>query len=179
VFCEILETLAEKKSKDPIRAIDATHIKVHQDACRHKTKPEERALGKTKGGRNSKVHACVNGKGKAVKVMLIPGNEHEIKTAQEIVGNAKNKIILADRGYDSDEFRKFVGDNGGVALIPGKSNRTGTVFYIPEIGKKRRVVENFFARIKRFRRVNTRYDSLVCTYMSFLALASLADWIRF
>ena len=38
---------------------------------------------------------------------------------------------------------------------------------------------NFFARIKRFRRVNTRYDSLVCTYMSFLALASLADCIRF
>ena len=74
MFCEILETLAEKKSKDLIRAIDATHIKVHQDACRHTLKPEERGLGKTKGGRNSKVHACVNGKGKAVKLMLLPGN---------------------------------------------------------------------------------------------------------
>jgi transposase len=174
-----LETLAVKKSKDPIRAIDATYIKVHQDACRHTLRPEERGLGKTKGGRNSKVHACVNGKGKAVKLMLLPGNEHEVKTAHAIVGNMKNKIILADRGYDSDEFRQFVSANGGVALVPGKSNRRGTVFYIPEIGRKRHVVENFFARIKRFRRVNTRYDRLVCTYMSFLALASLADWIRF
>ena len=98
IFCEILETLAVKISKDPIRAIDATYIKVHQDACRHTLRPEERGLGKTKGGRNSKVHACVNGKGKAVKLMLLPGNEHEVKTAHAIVGNMKNKIILADRG---------------------------------------------------------------------------------
>ena len=49
LFCEILETLAVKKSKDPIRAIEATHIKVHQDACRHALRPEERGLGKTKG----------------------------------------------------------------------------------------------------------------------------------
>ena len=52
--------------------------------------------------------------------MLLPGNEHEVKTAHAIVDNVKNKIILADRGYDSDEFRKFVSANGGVALVPGK-----------------------------------------------------------
>ncbi len=168
-----------KKSKDPIRAIDATHIKVRQDACRHTLRPEVRWLGKTKGGRNSKVRACLNGKGKAVNLMLLAGNEHEVKTAHAIVGNVKNKIILADLGYYSDEFRQFVSANGGVALVPGKSNRRGTVFYIPEIGRKRQLVENYFARIMRFRRVNTRYDSLVCTYMSFLPLASLADWFRF
>ena len=99
-----METLAVKKSKDPIRAIDATHIKVHQDACRHTQRPIERGLGKTKGARNSKVHACVNGKGKAVKLMLLAGNENEVKTAHAIVGNMKNKIILADRGLDSDEL---------------------------------------------------------------------------
>ena len=55
-----------KKSKDTIRAIDETHIKVHQYACRYTLRPEERGLGKTKGGSNRKVQACVNGKGKAV-----------------------------------------------------------------------------------------------------------------
>ncbi len=107
--------------------------------------------------------------------MLLPGNEHEVKTAHAIAGNVKNKIILADRGYDSDEFRQFVSANGGVALVFGKSNRRGAVFFIPEVGRKRHVVENFFVRIKIFRRINTRYDRLVCTYISFLALASLAD----
>lgn len=101
-----------KKSKDPICASDATHIKVHQDYCRHALRPEERGLGKTKGVRNSKVHTCVNGKGKAVKLMLLPGNEHEEKTAHTIVGNVENKIILADRGYQSDELRNFVNVNG-------------------------------------------------------------------
>jgi hypothetical protein len=71
-----LETLAVKKSKDTIRAIDETHIKIQQYACRYTLRPEERGLGKTKGGSNLKVQACVNGTGKAVKLMLLPGNEH-------------------------------------------------------------------------------------------------------
>lgn len=111
--------------------------------------------------------------------MFLSGNEHDVKNAHAIVGNVKNEIILADLGYHSDKFCQFVSANKGVALVPGKINRRGKVFYILEIGRKRHVVENFFARIVRFRRVNTRYDSLVCTYMGFLALAYLADWIRF
>ena len=42
-----------------------------------------------------------------------------------------------------------------------------------------RVVENFFARIKRNRCANTRYDRLAEAFMAFVNLAALADWIRF
>jgi hypothetical protein len=34
-----------------------------------------------------------------------------VKTAHAILGNVKNQIVLADRGYDSDEFRQFVSAN--------------------------------------------------------------------
>jgi transposase len=155
------------------------HLKAHQDACRYPGDPAERALGKTKGGRNSKLNACVNGKGKALRLMLAPGNRHDILFAIEVLGEVKGKIVLGDRGYDGDELRANITERGGVALIPPKANRTNRVFYIPEIGRRRRVVENFFCRIKRHRRVATRYDRLTETFLSFVSLAAIADWVRF
>lgn len=179
VFASLLAAVVQTDDHDEFKVIDATHIKVHQDACRHPQSPELRGLGKTKGGRNSKLNACVNGNGKALSILLRPGNEHEILTASEVLGDVKDKVVLADRGYDSDKLRDHVGAHGGIAMIPGKTNRKKPVFYLPEIGRRRRVVENFFARIKRHRRVNTRYDRLAETYMAFVTLAALADWVRF
>ena len=175
----MLADVAREENHCEFKVIDATHIKVHQDACRHPQLPETRGLGKTKGGRNSKLNACVNGKGKALLIMLRPGNEHELLTAEQVLGDVKDKVVLADRGYDSDKLRDAVSKSGGIAVIPGKMSRKTPVFYIPEIGRHRRVVENFFARLKRHRRVNTRYDRLAETYMAFVSLAAIADWIRF
>jgi len=43
----------------------------------------------------------------------------------------------------------------------------------------RHVVENFFARIKRLRRVATRYDKLSETFLAFVTFAAVLDWLRF
>ena len=182
VLTGLLErTAAEAGEPEPdeFKILDATHLKAHQDACRYPGEPADRALGKTKGGRNSKLNACVNGKGKALRITLAPGNRHDILFAEDVLGDVKGKIVLGDRGYDSDDLRKHVVEHGGVPMIPPKANRTSWVFYIPEIGRRRRVVENFFCRIKRHRRVATRYDRLTETFLSFVSLAAIADWVRF
>lgn len=182
IFAGLLErTAAEAQEAEPdeFMAVDATHLKAHQDACRYPGDPADRALGKTKGGRNSKLNACVNGKGKALRITLAPGNRHDILFAEEVLGDVKGKIVLGDKGYDSDELRTHIVGQGGVPMIPPKANRTNWVFYIPEIGCRRRVVENFFCRIKRHRRVATRYDRITETFLSFVSLAAIADWVRF
>lgn len=101
-----------------------------------------------------------------------------MKSACEVIGNAKDLVILGDKGYDSDAIRKFVDDSGGIANIPGRKGRKEKVFYVAEVGRNRYVVENYFCRIKRYRRVATRYDRLPETYLSFVYLASLMDWVR-
>lgn len=95
-----------------------------------------------------------------------------------ILGDVKDIIVLADRGYDSDVLRKQVLDDGGVALIPPKKNLRKPVFYFSHIGKKRHVVENDFCRIKRYRRVATRYDRLGEACLAFVSLALLMDWLK-
>jgi transposase len=95
-----------------------------------------------------------------------------------VLGDFTGIVVLGDRGFDDDTLREHIKTGGGVALIAGKSNRKEQPFSIPEIGWQRQVVENFFARIKRYRRVNTSYDRLAESSMAFVNLAALADWIR-
>jgi IS5 family transposase len=109
---------AEKGKPDEFKALDATHLKAHQDACRYPGDPADRALGKTKGERNSKLNACVNGKGKALRITLAPGNRHDILFAEEVLGDVKGKIVLGDKGYDNDELRTNIVEQGGVPMIP-------------------------------------------------------------
>lgn len=178
VFEEILKITAESFTTDDFKIIDGSHIKIHQDACHDASKYEEQGFGQTKGGRNTKVNAVTNGKGKLLNLVLIPGNQSETKTAMEALGELTDKVVLADKGYDSDELRKLIREAGGVANIPGRKNRKEEVFYIKEVGKRRHVVENYFCRIKRYRRISTRYDQLPETFKSFVFLASIMDWLR-
>jgi len=60
---DILKMIVAEEEPDDIIAIDATHLKAHQDACRHSSEPAGQGLGKTKGGRNSKINAVVNSRG--------------------------------------------------------------------------------------------------------------------
>jgi transposase len=178
VFQRMIEQTVRAAEADEFKIIDATHIKVHQDACHFSQSAEQQGFGKTKGGRNSKLSAVTNSKGKLVNLKLVPGNESDMKSATEVLGEVEGLVVLADRGYDSNAIRQYVFDNGGFPNIPGRSNRKIQPFYLKEVGKRRHVVENFFGRIKRFRRVCTRYDRLAETYLSFVFLAALMDWLR-
>ena len=113
-------------------------------------------------------------------MLLVPGNEHEVNSAAELLGeNLKGAVILADKGYQSSELAAHILAAGGFPNIPSRDGTKEPLPYDKELGKLRRMVENFFCRIKRSRRVNTRYDRLTQTFMSFIILAALDDWIRF
>ncbi|MGC6465512.1 MAG: IS5 family transposase [Akkermansiaceae bacterium] len=178
VFSELLQIYVGRVGLDGRKVIDATHIKVHQDACHFHESPENQGFGKTKGGRNSKLSAVTNGKGKALAFDLMPGNQADITAALRVLGNVTGQVVLGDKGYDCNALRSAIFYGGGGPNIPGRQNRKTEVPYFDSIGKGRYVVECFFQRIKRFRRINTRYDRLAATYLSFVNLSALADWTR-
>jgi len=174
----VLRDLSESNEElAQILIVDGSHVKAHQDSTRSPLTPEEQKLGKTKGGRNTKVSACVNGKGKATSLVLVCGNEHDSKSFKATLPiNVKAKYILADKAYDTNDIRSCIEDLGAVAVIPPKKNRIEPIKYNRYIGKLRRLVENFFARIKRFRRVGTRFEQKPENYTAFVTLAAIADW---
>lgn len=75
--------------------------------------------------------------------------------------------LVADKAYDSDEpmiepLRKAE----KTVVISPKSNRTIKRDYDEELYKDRHLIENFFAKLKQYRAIATRYDKRASTLFS-------------
>lgn len=82
-----------------------------------------------------------------------------------------------DRAYEDDKTRELAVKQGFVPIVPPKRNRKKPWEYDKELYKRRNEVERYFLRIKRFRRVFTRYDKLDALYLGNLTLAMIFDAI--
>ncbi len=75
-----------------------------------------------------------------------------------LIKGQETDAVLGDKGYDSNANRAAILAQGAVPCIPGRSNRKEAIEYDKHLYKERNVVERYFARIKQYRRVSTRYD---------------------
>lgn len=82
-----------------------------------------------------------------------------------------------DRAYEDDKTRSLAEENGFVPVVPPKRNRKEPWEYDKELYKRRNEVERFFLRLKRFRKVFTRYDKLDSIYISVVQFAMIFDAI--
>jgi transposase len=172
---QILDMLAEQ-AHGTLECLDATHIKVHQDAANPQGGQQNQAIGRTKGGLNTKLTARVDAKGRALQLSLAPGQRADVVAAEDQVF-AKGKCVVADKGYDSDKFREHIGTLGGSACIPARAGRRSPSAHHAGYYRRRHRVENFFQRIKRFRRIGTRYDKTDFHFLNFVFLAAILDWL--
>lgn len=139
---------------------------------------EKQALGRSKGGFSSKIHAKVDSFGLPLGFILTPGQDSEIKTAKELLGNDLSEYLLADKAYDSNEFRKELKNRGTTAVIPSRKNCIIPIEHDIHICKERNYVERFFNRIKSFRRIATRYDKTAVMFLGALTLVSIILWLK-
>ena len=68
--------------------------------------------------------------------------------------------LLMDRAYEGNETRALALELGYMPVVPPKRNRKNPWSYDEQLYKQRNQVESLFRRIKRFRRICTRYDKL-------------------
>jgi len=154
--------------------VDSTHVKVHADGSNPAGGQAAQAMGRTKGGLNTKIHALVNARSQALVIALSAGNDADVSLAEELTECLpENSTLIGDKAYDSSTLRHAAGAKGIKTCIPARSNRTTTVPFSPTAYRRRHRIENFFERIKRYRRVATRYDKLAETFLGFICLAIL------
>ena len=80
-----------------------------------------------------------------------------------------------DRAYEDNKTRALAEEHGFNVVVPPKKNRKDPWEYDKELYKKRNQVERYFLRIKRFRKVFTRYDKLDSIFLSVIMLAMIFD----
>ncbi len=137
------------------------------------------AIGRSRGGWTTKIHALTDVVGRSCALMLTPGNVSDIKAAPALLERAgRMPYLLGDKGYDADSLRRSLREAGAIPAIPGRCNRKRIIPYDKQRYCGRQLVENAFCSLKDFRRVATRYDPLAANFLSAVALATaVAFWL--
>ena len=86
-------------------------------------------------------------------------------------------ILIADQVYEDKQTRTIMKEQGFIPVIPPKKNRKQRWKYDKELYKRRNEIERYFCRLKRFRKVFTRYDKLDIMFISVIRLAMIFDAI--
>lgn len=89
------------------------------------------------------------------------------------------KTVLADKAYDADDrMRQKLTDPTCQVVIPPKKNRLSPAPYDKDLYKARHLIENFFAKLKQYRAIATRYDKTATNFLGAIHLASIVIWLN-
>jgi len=160
--------------------IDATIVRAHQRACGRKGgEPEAEAIGRSKGGLSTKIHATVDALGNPLSFPLTPGQACELDGGDKLLPDLVADTVLADKAYDADErVIELLEAQGKTAVIGPKRNRKQQRQYDEELYKARHLIENFFAKLKQYRAIATRYDKRGVNFLGAIYLAALVIWLN-
>ena len=87
-----------------------------------------------------------------------------MKGVAPLIRGVSFDALLADKAFDADWLLQYLDQRGATAVIPPKANRKIQRDFDTEVYKWRHLVENYFAKIKEFRGIATRYDKTDCSY---------------
>ena len=119
----------------------------------------------------------MDGLGNPLHVHLTSGNIHDVTEAATLIEHARGANFIADKGYDADRVIDAVEKRNMTAVIPSTASRKVQRQIDRHVYRERHLVENFFCKIKRYRRVATRYEKLAENFLGFVLFASLKVWL--
>lgn len=100
---------------------------------------EAQAVGRSRGGRTTKIHAIVDERGHPIAIEVMPGRLGDVRVATALISAVPPGASLAgEAAYDSDGLRRFLKERG-----------------------RRNLIERMFCRLKDWRRIATRYEDSI------------------
>jgi transposase len=128
---------------------------------------------------STKIHALVDALGNPVGFFLTGGQAHDLVGADHLLPFLKADMLIGDKAFDADD--RVLGPlaaAGKTAVIPPKASRLLPRDYDRHLYKARHLIENFFAKLKQFRAIATRYDKTARNFLSGVLLAAAAIWLN-
>ena len=119
-----------------------------------------------------------------ITFLLTPGQESDIEQAEDLMetGAIRRKTghwrlrperLVADKGYTSAAFRKYLHRYHIRWTIARRSNERRRGSFNKEHYRKRNVVERLINRLKQFRRIATRYEKRASNFSAMITIASI------
>ena len=121
----------------------------------------------------------VDALGNPVGFFLTGGQAHDLIGADNLLPGMRSDILIADKAFDADgRVLQPLAEAGKTAVIPPKGNRRIARDYDRDIYKTRHLIENFFAKLKQFRAIATRYEKTARNFLAGVHLAAAAIWLN-
>ena len=127
---------------------------------------------------STKIHATVDALGNPTAFHLTGGQACDLEGADALLPDITATTVLADKGYDADSrVLDLLAKAGKTAVIPPKRTRANQRSYDKNLYEARHLIENFFAKLKQFRAIATRYDKTARNFLAGIHLAAAAIWL--
>lgn len=155
---------------------DSTYIKAHHSGGVKRGDYAD-AIGRSRCGHTTEVHALTDEAGRPLALSLTPGQAHDLVGLGEILRRVScPKLLFADRAYDARKLRAWLAERGLEAVIPPNITRKRPHSWDRAAYRARNVIERMFCRLKDFRRIATRYDKRADTHLSAVLIAATVTW---
>lgn len=159
--------------------IDSSFVHAHKhSAGARSSSARKQAIGRSRGGLTTKIHAVVDALGNMLGFILTGGERSDFTQAHNLLKNYHKTTVIADKGYSSQAIVDELCSQGCVAVIPSKRNSSSPRKIDFHLYKERHLIENFFGKLKEYRKIATRYDKLDDVFAAFVCFAASLIWLR-
>ena len=119
----------------------------------------------------TKILALTDALGNLVRFVLLPGQRFDTVGVAPLIEGVEFDALIADKAFDSDAIIAEFNERGAKIVISQHPRRTKPLLIDQEMYKWRHLIENFFGKLKEFKRIAMRADK---TDQSFSAIIHLA-----
>lgn len=116
--------------------------------------------------------ALTDALGNLVRFVLLPGHRHDSIGVPPLIEDVAFGGLIADKAFDSNALVAELNKRGAKVVISQHPGRSQPLKIDLELYKWRHLIENFFCRLKEFKRIALRADK---TDQSFTAMIYLAS----
>jgi transposase len=110
---------------------------------------------------------------------LTGGEAHDLVGADELPPDMEANTLIADKAFDADErVIEPLAAARKTGVIPSKSNRKQPGKFDRHLYTARHLIESFFAKLKRFRAIATRYDKTARNFLAAVHLTVSVIWLN-
>ncbi len=121
----------------------------------------------------------VDALGNPVGFFLTGGQAHDLAGADHLLPGMAAGTLIADKAFDPDKrVLEPLAAAGETAVVPSKANRRVKRDHDRHLYKERYLIENFFAKLKQFRAIATRYDKTSRNFLGAVHLAATTIWLK-
>jgi transposase len=120
----------------------------------------------------TKILALTDALGNLVRFVLLPGHRYDTIGVPPLIDGLVFGGLIADMAFDSNAIVAELDQRGAELVVAQHPRRISPPRIDPDLYKWRHLIENFFGKLKEFKRIAMRADKTDASFKAAIYLAA-------